>query len=95
MPQQVAQVPISAVTDPRFFLEFTAFSGVDLKDLPIVVYDIPYSGQAIIIGNDQGDSLVSILLVVGSEGTLILFCSSHDISRYLLLIVPSLDQVCG
>ena len=95
MPQQVAQVPISAVTDPRFFLEFTAFSGVDLKDLPIVVYDISYSGQAIIIGNDQGDSLVSILLVVGSEGTLILFCSSHDISRYLLLIVPSLDQVCG
>ena len=95
MPEQVAQVPISAIADPRFFPEFTAFSAVYLQDLPIVVYDIPYSGQAIIIGKDQGDSLVSVLLVVGSEGTLILFCGSHDISRYLLLIVTSLDQVCG
>ena len=95
MPEQVAQVPISAITNPRFFSEFTAFSGVDLKDLPIVVYDIPYSGQAVIIGKDQGDSLVSILLVVGSEGTLILFCGSLDIFRYLLLIVTSLNQVCG
>ena len=94
MPEQVAQVPISAITNPRFFPEFTAFSGVDLKDLPIVVYDIPYSGQAVIIGEDQGDSLVSILLVVGSEGTLVLFCSSLDIFRYLLLIVTSLHQVC-
>ena len=75
-------------------MEFAAFRGVDLKDLPIVVYDIPYSGQAVIIGKDQGDSLVYILLVVGSEGTLIFFCSSLDVSRYLLLIVTSLDQVC-
>ena len=95
MPERVAQVPISAIADPWFFPEFTAFSGVDLKDLPVGIYDIPYSGQAIVVGNDQGDSLIFVLLVVGSEGTVILFSSSHDVSRYLLFVVTSLDQVCG
>ena len=42
--QQVAQVSVSAVADPWFFLEFAAFSGVDLEDLPVVVYDLLYSG---------------------------------------------------
>ena len=95
MPEQVAQVPISAIAYSWFFPEFTAFSSVDLKDLPVGIYDIPYSGQAIVVGNDQGDSLIFDLLVVGSEGTVILFSSSHDVSRYLLFVVTSLDQVCG
>ena len=66
MSEQVAKISISAIADPRFFQEFTAFSGVDLEDLPVVVYDLPYSGQAVIVGENQRDSLVSIPLVVCS-----------------------------
>ena len=93
MPEQVAKVSISAIADPRLFQEFPAFGGVDLKYFPVVVYDIPYSRQAVIVGEDQGDSLVSIPLVVGSQGALIFFCGSLDVSRYLFFIVTSFDQV--